>query len=134
MNKNLDKNQGLIQETIQHIFQNYFKFSGRTPRRYFWMFHFLSYLLIGLNLALWLLVGYLGLEEIAEVMLLVTSLIIFIGLLPINLGVFIRRLHDLDNPGWLILIAIIPIINILFVLLVAFSPSFPESNKYGTVM
>jgi len=53
---------------------------------------------------------------------------------PIILVFFIvarRRLHDLDRTGWLTLLMIVPLINVLFGLYLLFGPGSPETNKYG---
>jgi len=53
---------------------------------------------------------------------------------PVILTFFIvarRRLHDLDRTGWLTLLMIVPLINVLFGLYLLFGSGSPETNKYG---
>lgn len=47
------------------------------------------------------------------------------------LALFIKRLHDLNLPGALALLALFSGINILFFLYLAFAPSKPETNAHG---
>ncbi len=50
-------------------------------------------------------------------------------LIAIVLG--IRRLHDMNLSGWFILLALVPIVNILFSLALLFWPGTPGANRYG---
>ena len=43
----------------------------------------------------------------------------------------IRRLHDLEMTGWLVLVFLIPYINFLFALVLFFAPGTFGSNRYG---
>ena len=42
-----------------------------------------------------------------------------------------RRLHDLGQSGWLILIAFIPLVGIFFGLWMLFAGGQPNPNRYG---
>lgn len=42
-----------------------------------------------------------------------------------------RRLHDLDQSGWLSLLVIVPFINFFFGLYLLFAPGTEGSNSYG---
>ncbi len=43
----------------------------------------------------------------------------------------IRRLHDLNKSGWFLLLALIPIVDIIFLLYIWLMPGTVGSNKYG---
>jgi len=43
----------------------------------------------------------------------------------------IRRLHDLDHSGWLVLLQFIPLVNIAFALYIIFAPGTVGNNKFG---
>ena len=45
----------------------------------------------------------------------------------------VRRLHDTDNSGWYSLIALIPVVNIAFILFLVFKSGTPGSNDFGPV-
>lgn len=44
----------------------------------------------------------------------------------------IKRLHDLNQSGWLSLLKLIPIINFFFDLYLIFRPGDPNNNRYGS--
>jgi uncharacterized membrane protein YhaH (DUF805 family) len=43
----------------------------------------------------------------------------------------IRRLHDLNQTGWLSLLFLVPLVNIIFGLYVLFAKGTPGTNNYG---
>lgn len=43
----------------------------------------------------------------------------------------IHRLHDRDHSGWLALLILVPVVNILFALYVLFAPGNNGSNSFG---
>ena len=43
----------------------------------------------------------------------------------------IRRLHDLNQPGWVLIGFFIPIANIILLIYILFWPGKDEKNKYG---
>lgn len=43
----------------------------------------------------------------------------------------IQRLHDTNRSGWFTLLLLIPLINVLLVLTLLFSPSVTTSNEFG---
>lgn len=48
-----------------------------------------------------------------------------------NIMLSIRRLHDLNKSGWFLLLALIPIIDIIFLLYIWLMPGTVGNNKYG---
>ena len=51
--------------------------------------------------------------------------------LPATLGLQVRRLHDLNNSGWLFLLNLIPFVSYFFPFYIAFFPGTNGDNKYG---
>ena len=49
------------------------------------------------------------------------------------LGLFSRRLHDLNKPVWMIGLSIVPIVNFVFQAYLLITPSSPENNEFGHV-
>ncbi|SMF05625.1 Uncharacterized membrane protein YhaH, DUF805 family [Alteromonadaceae bacterium Bs31] len=82
-----------------------FSFSGRIPRKTYW----LSFL--GLIAALIVLIVLLVLIGVSESVLSILTLIIYIPALWISLAIQVKRWHDRDKSGWWVLISIIPIIG-----------------------
>ncbi len=43
----------------------------------------------------------------------------------------IRRLHDLNQSGWLWLLVLVPLINVIMILVLLFAPGTAGANKHG---
>lgn len=65
-----------------------------------------------------------------------------IGLVIVMLGIYVpsfaaafimakRRLNDLNQSGWLSLLLLVPLLNLIFALYVLFAPGTQGSNNYG---
>lgn len=61
---------------------------------------------------------------------LLSGMVLLIYLVFI-LSLHIRRLHDLGDSGWHLLLFFIPVVNFLFFLYLLFSPGEKEENEYG---
>ena len=44
----------------------------------------------------------------------------------------IRRLHDLNRSGWYLLLAFIPLVNVVMILYLLFAPGKAEGNRWAT--
>ncbi len=110
------------------VLKQYFDFGGRARRKEFWMFVLfnmifavaLSYIdrLLGLTFVEGIPYGYLyALYSLAV-------------LIP-NLAVGVRRLHDIGKSGWMLLVALIPIVGAIWLLILFVKDSEPEENQYG---
>jgi len=113
-------------------------FSGRIGR-----LRYLAYS-IPWNLLAW--VGFMVLGMISAVLLpmlvngngagvgilgvLIGLVILAIAYVPM-FGLSVRRLNDLNQSGWLSLILLIPLINLLFLLVLIFAPGTKSVNNYG---
>ncbi len=55
------------------------------------------------------------------------------GIAGLVISVFlgVQRLHDLDKSGWLWLLFLVPIVNILFSFYLLFAPGSEGENQYG---
>ena len=105
-------------EVIKKNLTNYVNFEGRASREEFWMFFVFALVapsILGI-ISYWL--GY-----IAGLALLIPTL-----------GIYARRLHDINKSGWLTILFFIPIVNIvLLVIWMAMKDSDPAANQYGDV-
>ncbi len=60
---------------------------------------------------------------------IVVSVLLFYGLLPIFFTVMtIKRAHDFNMGGWLALLLLVPVINLMF----CFIPGTKDENRYGS--
>ena len=49
----------------------------------------------------------------------------------ISLSAWVRRLHDLDQTGWLLLLMFIPLVNLAMLVVLLFAPGTPGPNRHG---
>lgn len=115
--------------TYLQVLKKYAIFSGRASRKEYWVFAlfnttFIAFAVIldnmlGIALPNWGYSPIYGLYAIAV-------------LIP-GLAVAVRRLHDVGKSGWMILIALIPIIGAIWLIVLMATKSNPEENQYGAV-
>ncbi|WP_327412135.1 DUF805 domain-containing protein [Streptomyces sp. NBC_01233] len=101
------------------VLKKYAVFSGRATRREFWMFWLID---TGLVIALIVLDDALGTSVPETVYALATFL-------P-SLAVTVRRLHDTGRSGWMVLIAVLPLIGYIWLLVILASASSTDES-YG---
>ena len=103
-----------FQTAVKTCFSKYADFNGRASRSEYWWF------------------------VLAEVIVLIVASLIHqyvyfiaaLGFLLPALAVGARRLHDIGKSGWLQLLMIIPIVNLVLIYFYV-QPTQPESNSYG---
>lgn len=66
-----------------------------------------------------------------NISIMVILFMIMIGVALMQIFINIRRLHDINRSGWFILALFIPIIQIIMLLILLFSPGTTGDNKYG---
>lgn len=72
--------------------------------------------------------------DLGMALLLFLYAVIFVLYLPatvIGISLGIRRCHDNDWSGWLVLLHFVPLVNIVFGLLLLFKPGTPGPNRFG---
>lgn len=110
------------------VLRQYVDFKGRARRAEYWNFVLISFLI---SIALSLIdVFAFGINPMAGESGLLSNLYSLAIILP-SLGVTVRRLHDVGKSGWFILIALIPIIGLIWLLILFFTDSKPDENKWG---
>lgn len=102
------------------ITKNYINFQGRATRAEFWWF-FLFNFLISLILSLF---GKAG-----TTLQGIWSLAI---MLP-QLGLGVRRLHDINKSGWLMLLSLIPVVGWIILIIWWAKEGDTTENQYGPV-
>jgi len=113
------------------VWRKYAEFNGRARRKEYWMFALFNFVIV------------LVVEGISFGMLTATRSSMFgfmlAGLICIyclaavipSLAVTVRRLHDIGMSGWLVLIALVPILGGLALLVMTLMDSNPGANQYG---
>ena len=89
--------------------KKYAVFEGRARRQEYWLFVLLYVILYIGAVVIDVVVGTFDLELGIGLFGAVVSL----GLLTPSISVGVRRLHDIDKSGWMYLLAIVPIANIV---------------------
>ena len=101
--------------------KKYAEFSGRARRQEFWMFVLFNFLA---SVALGFVDGILGTS------CALGGLYSLAVLIP-ALAVGVRRLHDTDRSGWMMLISLIPLVGAIVLLVFLCSDSKPGENRFG---
>jgi len=109
------------------VLKQYADFNGRARRKEYWIYNIINSIIGGLLFFLDYMLGTtidsLGLG----VLCLVYALFVFIP----GVAVAVRRLHDVGKSGWMLLIALIPLIGAIWLLVLYLTDSNPGENKYG---
>lgn len=102
------------------IKNNYLNFEGRARRAEYWNFVLFNFLAsVVLNVV-----------DSALGMMLLGGLYSLAVLLP-SIAVTARRLHDTNRSGWMMLIALIPVVGIIVLIVFLAQEGHPNSNQYG---
>ena len=103
--------------------KKYAVFSGRARRKEYWSFQIAASAVI-------FLMALFEIYLTQETQLTFTSLL-GMGLFIPAYTVTVRRLHDIGESGWMILINIIPFIGSFILFIMTMTNSQPGTNKYG---
>ena len=118
-------------------YKRYFDFSGRSRRLEYWVFQLLYVLMFVVLILLFVAVGaateYGGSDgmQTTAVVFLVLFVIFILGSIIPGLAVQVRRFHDQDKSGWLVLLSFIPYIGWLIVLVFMCIEGTHGENAYG---
>jgi len=109
------------------VLKNYAGFSGRARRKEYWMFTLFNMIFAIVAIILDNVLG-IAMEEIGYGPLY--GLYALAVLIP-GLAVSVRRLHDVGKSGWMILIALIPLIGAIWLLVLMVTDGKAGENEYG---
>lgn len=118
--------------------RRYADFSGRSSRKEFWMFFLLNFI-VGMVLWTFIILGA-GASALADssgtssalfggvgfLLLMVYGLAILIP----TLAVYVRRFHDQDKSGWMILLLLVPFGGIIVLVFMCLEGT-NGANRYG---
>jgi uncharacterized membrane protein YhaH (DUF805 family) len=110
----------------------YAQFDGRAGRKEYWMFQLFVFLVT--------IVGYIGIgiggaiESNAVMGVFGVLLMLFsVAVIVPALAVAVRRLHDTDKSGWMLLVCLIPLVGGIILLVFNVLPGTPGENRFGPV-
>jgi uncharacterized membrane protein YhaH (DUF805 family) len=109
--------------------RRYADFSGRSRRKEFWMFQLGIFLLY---IAVLILAAILGaISETLSGIVMIIFAIAMLGLIIPSIAVAVRRMHDQDKSGWMLLLGLIPLIGSIILLVFYCTDGTPGPNQYG---
>lgn len=110
------------------VLKQYTDFNGRARRKEYWMFVLFNMIFaivaMVLDNVLGITMAKIGYGPIYGIYVLAT-------LIP-SLAVAVRRLHDIGKSGWMILIALIPIVGGIWLIVLLATDGKPGVNEYGS--
>lgn len=109
------------------VLKNYAGFSGRARRKEYWMFTLFNMIFVIVAMILDNVLG-IAIEGVGYGP--IYGLYALAVLIP-GLAVSVRRLHDVGKSGWMILIALIPIVGAIWLLVLMVTDSNLGENEYG---
>lgn len=124
--------------------RRFFDFSGRSCRKEYWLF-MLFQLLAYVWILLWIYSIFVGAGQAAEAghPVLIDNIagdlgtplglvgVVLLGTLIPTLALEVRRFHDQDRPGALVLLNLIPAVGYVVVLVLMCLPGTKGDNRYG---
>ncbi|HSX43069.1 MAG TPA: DUF805 domain-containing protein [Candidatus Saccharimonadales bacterium] len=91
--------------------------------------------LIAIPLILFFISGDGAVPKGVQALLNVCAMLLSIGGvvvgIPAGISLQVRRLHDINQPGILCLLSLVPAVNLFFVLCLLFAPGTGGANSYG---
>ena len=112
-----------FQSAIRLQIENVTNFQGRASLSAYWWY----------ALALFIVNAFLEIFSVAigsvALSLLVDLAVFVVGLSALSVAV--RRMHDTDKSGWMLLIGLIPFVGWIVVLIFALLPGTPNQNRFG---
>lgn len=106
--------------------RKYATFSGRAPRKEYWMFTLIYVIIAIIAAVLDIFVFGLGPESFG----IIGGIVGIAHILP-SISVGVRRLHDVNKSGWWYLLILIPLIGFLVLLYWMVKNSDEGDNQYG---
>ena len=104
-------------ESIQTCYKKFFDFSGRASKSEYWWFQLYNAIIYVLSFVF------------QGDLVLLLSILIIVNLIPVY-AVGVRRIHDSDKSGWMVLISVIPLIG-LYVIVLLIQDGSKGKNRFG---
>jgi uncharacterized membrane protein YhaH (DUF805 family) len=112
-----------FQSAIRLQFENVMNFQGRASLSAYWWY---ALAVFGANMILEIFSVVIGSPALS---LLIGLLMLVVGLSGLSAAV--RRLHDTDKSGWLLLLDLIPFVGWIAVIVLLVLPGTPGPNRFG---
>jgi uncharacterized membrane protein YhaH (DUF805 family) len=121
------------------VLKQYADFSGRARRKEYWMFVLFNMIvilggLIALSIVGTIIAIALSQSVASQSLVLCLGTIFYLYLLAVlipSLAVVVRRLHDVGQSGWMILVNLIPIVGGIWLFIQMLTEGDTGENSYG---
>ena len=110
--------------------ENYANFNGRARRKEYWMFTLFHILLVVACAFALALLSATGLHSLTLLVAIISITAILAHVVP-SIAITVRRLHDVGQSGWFLLLAFIPYIGNLIIFVFSIIEGNKGTNKYG---
>ena len=104
-------------ESLQTCYKKFFDFSGRASKSEYWWFQLYNAIIYVLTFVF------------QGDLVLLFSILIIVNLIPVY-AVGVRRIHDSNKSGWLVLISLIPLIG-LYIFVLLLQDGSKGKNRFG---
>ena len=111
----------ILVESVKDAFRKYFVLEGRATRPQFW-YYVLAIFLIGVAFAI-LAAVFSKIAAVLVTLLLVVELLFVLAVIIPGITITVRRLRDAGFSGWLILIALVPVVGEIALLVMCALPT-----------
>jgi len=112
-----------FQNAIKLQIDNVLNFNGRASLSAYWWYALGLFIVNVVLEVLAIAIGSLALTLLIGLVMLVVGLS--------GLSVAVRRMHDTDKSGWMLLLGLIPFIGGIIVLVFLVLPGTPAPNRFG---
>ena len=109
--------------------QKYAQFGGRSQRKEYWMFTLVN-IIVATVLYLVATMAFLNNSTAVTIIVCLVCGVYWLAALIPSLAVSVRRLHDTNKSGWLLLLCLIPLGG-LVILVFCCIEGDPGPNQYG---
>ena len=104
-------------QSIQTCYKKFFDFSGRASKSEYWWFQLYIIIIYGMTFVF------------QGDLVLVFSILVIANIIPLY-AAGVRRLHDTDKSGWMVLISVIPLIG-LYIIVLLIADGTKGKNRFG---
>ena len=115
-------------KAVRNFYVKAFNFKGRATRAEYWWAYLYMLLLVVIYSVLFFIIVDSTPNNVNDSVMILTCILIFLMLPKISL--IVRRLHDLGDSAWGLLLCCIPIVRLGFQVALGVQPS-DDDNKYG---
>ncbi|MEM7513912.1 MAG: DUF805 domain-containing protein [Bacteroidota bacterium] len=109
------------------VMRQYADFSGRARRKEYWMFTLFNFIFALVAMGFDAMMG----SAFIGGMYGITYMTYALATIVPGIAVAVRRMHDVGKSGWMLFIALIPLIGSIWLLILLFTDSQKGTNKWG---